>query len=93
MEATARQDLEGRLGSPRETVPADSTAGVSLSGLTESGVAAMLIKASTGPQCKIAADQDTATSPGDVMDLEITDSGLSTRPATDNVLMTMSLER
>ncbi len=93
MEATARQDLEGRLGSSRKIVPADSTAGVSLSGLTESSVAAMVTKSSTGPQCKVAADQDTATSPSDVMDREIANSGSSIRPATDNVLMTMPLER
>jgi hypothetical protein len=36
MEAIARQDLVGRLGLRRYPVPADSTAGVSLSGLTES---------------------------------------------------------
>ena len=36
LEATAKQDLEGRLGSQRKHFPADSTAGVSLSGLTES---------------------------------------------------------
>ncbi|KAH6680526.1 hypothetical protein B0J14DRAFT_531823 [Halenospora varia] len=36
MEAIARQELVGRLGSRRYPVPADSTAGVSLSGLTES---------------------------------------------------------
>jgi hypothetical protein len=34
MEATAKQDLGGRLGTMRRPVPADSTAGVSLSGLT-----------------------------------------------------------
>ncbi|KAF2137799.1 uncharacterized protein K452DRAFT_235408 [Aplosporella prunicola CBS 121167] len=33
MEAAANQDLEGRLGSRRRTIPADSTAGVSLTGL------------------------------------------------------------
>lgn len=42
MEATARQDLEGHIGCLRRHVPADSTAGVSLSGLTESSVAAMV---------------------------------------------------
>jgi hypothetical protein len=36
MEAIARQDLVGRLGLRRNPVPADSTAGVSLSGLTQS---------------------------------------------------------
>ena len=35
MEAAAKQDLEDRLGGQRRFVPADSTAGVSLSGLTE----------------------------------------------------------
>ena len=38
MEAIARQELVGRLGSRRYPVPADSTAGVSLSGLTESRI-------------------------------------------------------
>lgn len=37
MEATAKQDLDSRLGTTRRPVPADSTAGVSLSGLTEIG--------------------------------------------------------
>ena len=36
MEAAAKHDLENRLGGERRPVPADSTAGVSLSGLTES---------------------------------------------------------
>lgn len=36
MEAAAKQDLEGRLGGRRRSIPADSTAGVSLSGLIES---------------------------------------------------------
>jgi len=36
MEATAKQELENRLGSRHKCVPADSTAGVSLSGLTKS---------------------------------------------------------
>jgi hypothetical protein len=36
MEAAAKHDLENRLGGGRRPVPADSTAGVSLSGLTES---------------------------------------------------------
>jgi len=36
MEATAKQDLEDRLDLRRRLVPADSTAGVSLSGLTNS---------------------------------------------------------
>jgi len=94
MEATARQDLEGRLGCLRRNVPADSTAGVSLSGLTESSVAAMVTEASIGPHCKVAADQDTATGPGDAMDREIADLGSSTRPATsDDALMAMPLER
>ncbi|XTI90352.1 hypothetical protein V2W45_1245369 [Cenococcum geophilum] len=39
MEATAKQDLESRLGSSRRPVPAESTAGVSLSGLTSSSLA------------------------------------------------------
>ena len=36
MEAAAKHDMENRLGGGRGPVPADSTAGVSLSGLTES---------------------------------------------------------
>lgn len=36
MEAIARQDLVRRLGSKRYPIPADSTAGVSITGLTES---------------------------------------------------------
>lgn len=39
MEETAKQDLESRLGSSRRPVPAESTAGVSLSGLTSSSLA------------------------------------------------------
>ena len=35
MEAAAKHDLKNRLGGERRPVPADSTAGVSLSGLTE----------------------------------------------------------
>ena len=38
MEAAAKQDLKGRLGSPRKQAPADSSAGVSLSGLTETSL-------------------------------------------------------
>ena len=73
MEATARQDLEGRLGCLQRHVPADSTAGVSLSGLTEPSIAAMVTKASTIAQCKVATDQNTATGPGIAMDHEISD--------------------
>lgn len=36
MEATAKQELGGRLGTTRRPLPPDSTAGVSLSGLTDS---------------------------------------------------------
>lgn len=36
MEATAREELISRLGNPKRLIPADSTAGVSLSGLTSS---------------------------------------------------------
>ena len=36
MEAAAKHDMENRLGGGRRPVPADSSAGVSLSGLTES---------------------------------------------------------
>ena len=94
MEATARQDLEGRLGCLRRHIPADSTAGVSLSGLTESSMAAMVTKALTGPQCKVADDQNTATSPGGAIDREITDFESSTRPDTsDGSLIAMPLER
>ena len=39
MEAMAKQDLESRLGFPRRPAPAESTAGVSLSGLTSSSLA------------------------------------------------------
>ncbi|PVH70607.1 hypothetical protein DL98DRAFT_504443, partial [Cadophora sp. DSE1049] len=37
MEGIARQELTGRLGSKRTPIPADSTAGISFSGLTELG--------------------------------------------------------
>jgi len=39
MEGAARQDLETRLGNPKKPVPADLTAGVTLSGLTNSHLA------------------------------------------------------
>ncbi|KAL9630478.1 MAG: hypothetical protein Q9164_006393 [Protoblastenia rupestris] len=94
MEATARQDLEGRLDCLRRHVPADSTAGVSLSGLTESSVAAMVTKLSTEQQCKVATDQNTTTSPGIAMDREVSDLESSTRPDTsDNSLMAIPPER
>lgn len=94
MEATARQDLEGRLGHLRRHVPADSTAGVSLSGLTESIVAPMVTKESTGPQRKIAADQSTAKGQSDATAREITVSESPTQPdSSDNASMPMPLER
>ena len=94
MEATARQDLEGCLGVLRRHIPADSTAGVSLSGLTESSVAATITQASTGPRCKVATDRNTATDPGDATDGEIADLESSRWPATsENALMAMQLER
>ncbi|KAL8706065.1 MAG: hypothetical protein Q9201_000858 [Fulgogasparrea decipioides] len=94
MEATARQDLESRLGSLRSHIPADSTAGVSLSGLTESSATAVITKASTGPQHTVAADQNTATGPGDAMDREIANLESSTQPASSsNALIAMPLER
>lgn len=48
MEATAKQELESRLGSPKRPIPADSTAGVSLSGLTSSDSARVKGKTPVG---------------------------------------------
>ena len=93
MEATARQDLEGCLTNFRKHIPADSTAGVSLSGLTESSVAAMVTEASAGPQCKVATDQIIATGPDITMDREITNLESSTQPDTsDGSLIAMPIE-
>lgn len=94
MEAAARQDLEGRSSYLRRHVPADSTAGVSLSGLTEASVAAMVTKASIGPQCKVAADQNIVMAPDIAMDPGITNLESSTQPDTSNSsLIAMPIEQ
>jgi hypothetical protein len=54
MEATAKHDLENRLGNQYRSVPADSTAGVSLSGLTQLG------QGTTGTQLPIGLHHDSA---------------------------------
>ena len=91
MEATARQDLEGRLSISRKHVPADSTAGISLSGLTDSSAAAIVTNASIGPQCNVAADQNTAVDPDIAMDREISNLESSTQPAISD--SSMSIEQ
>lgn len=80
MEATAKQDIERRLGFLRGRVPADSTAGVSLSGLTESSAPAMVIQASTGSQCDAAANPSAAIGPDIAMDRETIDLKSSIPP-------------
>jgi OTT_1508-like deaminase len=54
MEATAKNDLDSRLGIARRSAPAESTAGVSLSGLTGSSWARM----STRPLIDLGASGD-----------------------------------
>jgi len=61
MEATAKQELECRLGSLRRPVPADSTAGVSLSGLTESSPGEMELRFLEGAQTGLTRSQNTRT--------------------------------
>ena len=58
MEATARRDLDTRLGIKRPPV-ADSTAGVSLGGLTDSPPLGVLIQDHIGNQVTPATQQDT----------------------------------
>jgi len=57
MEAIARQDLDTRLGTMRRPVPADSTAGVSLSGLTGSEPSRKTAQVLIGSQANLAAQQ------------------------------------
>ena len=60
MEAAAKYDLENRLGGERRPVPADSTAGVSLSGLTN--------RARTGSQDLLQSQTDFLVSSDTIME-------------------------
>ena len=58
MEAAAKEKLEGRLGGKRRSIPTDSTAGVSLSGLTQS--AGMGTQIDVEPHADSQVRSDTA---------------------------------
>ena len=58
MEATPKQDLDGRLGTTRRPIPADSTAGVSLSGLTDSGLRGIASQVLAGGRVDFVANED-----------------------------------
>ncbi len=60
MEAAAKTDMETRLGGERRPVPADSTAGVSLSGLTDLAI--------TGSQVPWHSQTDDQVNSGTVME-------------------------
>ncbi|KAH0536098.1 hypothetical protein FGG08_007003 [Glutinoglossum americanum] len=58
MEAAARRDLDSRLPTLRTRIPADSTAGVSLSGLTEPSLGGVGIRAHLGSRGDPAVGQN-----------------------------------
>ncbi|CZR51798.1 uncharacterized protein PAC_01675 [Phialocephala subalpina] len=59
MEATAKQHLDSRLGTKRRLIPPDSTAGVSLSGLTESSTKRKRTQSPAGLLVGLAASEDS----------------------------------
>ncbi|KAL9127828.1 MAG: hypothetical protein Q9217_003368 [Psora testacea] len=91
MEATAKQEIEGRLNCLRGNVPADSTAGVSLSGLTESSAPVMVIQASSRSQCDAAANPSATISPDIAMGRETIDLKSSIPPVSYVNLSSSSL--
>lgn len=66
MEATAKQDLDGRLGSHHQNIPADSTAGVSLSGLTQSSLARTEAQVNFGTHNDSAVNESVSMRKGTV---------------------------
>jgi hypothetical protein len=69
MEATAKQELESRLGSARRSFQADSTAGVSLTGLTETRLAVI------DSGISIQSQSEVAVSRGPVIEMDHTAEG------------------
>lgn len=61
MEAIAKQHLDSRLGTKRRRVPPDSTAGVSLSGLTESSLTRKRTQFPSSLRAGFTASEDPAT--------------------------------
>lgn len=70
MEATAKEDLKSRLGSPRRPIPADSTAGVSLSGLTSSDLAGAISQVPAGSCRKSTGSRNSTEAAVDEVDEE-----------------------
>ena len=91
MEAAAKQDLEDRLGSPRKRMPADSSAGVSISGLTESGLARAGCEAPVGLQTSLSVKQKATIGQDSVTEDAMAESKSSFHPI-EAVNLTLSKE-
>lgn len=80
MEATAKRELEVRLGSLRRHVPADSTAGVSLSGLTESRPTGVGAQVPIGSRSEFVVNQNATVGRRITMEEDTAESETSFHP-------------
>jgi hypothetical protein len=81
MEATSKQELDGRLGTTHRPVLADSTAGVSLSGLTDSNLTGIATQALVKGRVESMMDAEPRSSSRPIEVVSLTPTSLEIDPA------------